>query len=323
MTCLCSWLLVLVGGLICWALPQPSAAQALPECKNASGNLFMSLGAGALGLPEVTDETLSAGDITTCCHENYCMAFNHVTNMPAWVYERLTPAVVTGTNKRPHPGWKAAPTSAEGTKITDSFYRHSGLARGHQAASADFKSSTDWMKQTFNLGNAVPQVQNGFNGGVWAQLEKLTQELAKSEREIFVVTGPVRVAPGVARQEIGADQNICNRAISLVGLGDLGKAAICDASDSDPDALCDPGVEVPAGLFKLIYLPYTGRAFAFLLSNENHTPLKKKQKSRDYLENWRISIDLLEAVTNLDFFPDLNTRSANVLREQCVATRWR
>ena len=74
---------------------------------------------------------------------------------------------------------------------------------------------------------------------------------------------------------------------------------------------------------EMLYLPYTGRAFAFLLSNENHTPLKRNQKSRDYLENWRISIDVLEAVTNLDFFPDLNTRSANVIREQCVATRWR
>ena len=315
--------LLIVGGLIALTVPETSVAQGLPDCQGASGNLSQSLGPQALGLPQMTDDTLAADDTSACCHENYCTRFNHVTNMPAWVYERLTPAVVVGNNKRPHPGWKPAPASVSGAQVTDSFYRHSGFARGHQAASADFKSSRDWMVQTFNLGNAVPQIQNGFNGGVWAQLERLTQNLAASQREIFVVTGPVRVAPDGGRTVIGADQNVCRREIELVGHEGLGKRALCDASDADPEAECVTGVEVPAGLFKVIYVPYDGRAFAFLLSNENHTPLKKRQKSRDYLEDWRISIDVLEAVANLAFFDDLDTRSANVLREQCVATRWR
>ncbi len=88
--------LLIVGGLIALTVPETSVAQGLPDCQGASGNLSQSLGPQALGLPQMTDDTLAADDTSACCHENYCTRFNHVTNMPAWVYERLTPAVVVG-----------------------------------------------------------------------------------------------------------------------------------------------------------------------------------------------------------------------------------
>ena len=89
------------------------------------------------------------------------------------------------------------------------------------------------MRQTFIFSNAVPQVQNEFNGAIWQNLEKLVQDLAKERREIFVITGPIPMRADGAQIVVEADRNGCGRRLVLAGRSKLGKTATCDANDDD------------------------------------------------------------------------------------------
>jgi endonuclease G len=53
---------------------------------------------------------------------------------------------------------------------------------------ASRNGNEEMQKQTFYVTNAVPQIQDKFNGGIWQSLEKALQTIGKSE-EIYVVTG--------------------------------------------------------------------------------------------------------------------------------------
>jgi DNA/RNA endonuclease G (NUC1) len=183
------------------------------------------------------------------------------------------------------------------------------------------------MKKTFVFSNAVPQVQNGFNGGIWKELEEHVQDFARSldeEKAIYVITGPVDLPPDGSETVIAADQNSCPNEIRLAGLDKLRKRAICDANDKQAGNSCVHGVAVPSGLFKIIYVPFLERAFGFLLSNEDHRKIKSRGISNaDYFEKWRASIDVIEDAANLDFFPGKSRRWRNVHEQTCTLTRWR
>jgi len=94
------------------------------------------------------------------CREHYVTQYNYHTKNPDFVIERLNASTTDGDNTRPDVSFKPDELlPSGGTGALDRDYRNSGLARGHNAASADFKSDADWMKQTFRFSNAVPQVQ--------------------------------------------------------------------------------------------------------------------------------------------------------------------
>lgn len=61
----------------------------------------------------------------------------------------------------------------------DGDYTGSGYSRGHLAASSDRQYSVAANKQTFYMSNMNPQIQNGFNGGIWASLEGKVQSWGK------------------------------------------------------------------------------------------------------------------------------------------------
>ena len=56
------------------------------------------------------------------------------------------------------------------------------------------------QSQTFYVTNAVPQIQDNFNGGIWQNLEAALQAIGKSE-EIYIVTG-------VAFSKVGESKTI-------------------------------------------------------------------------------------------------------------------
>lgn len=315
------WLAILLAaGLV----GGPAVAQ-LPDCETvAAAEIEVDIKA-AMGFPVLHDDEADATKRGTICHDQFCTEFDGERKTPVWVAERLTPDIVTGDNPRPHPGWKHDPKLLDDLpKVKDGDYKNSGLARGHMAASADFKCSVTWMKQTFIFSNAVPQVQNGFNGGAWRWLEDRIQKLAKKRSEVITITGPVHLRDDGAEIVVAEGQNACGTEITLAGLATLGKAAICDANDDDSSKPCDAGVAVPSGLFKIVYVPGKERVFAFLMSNEDHRPFRKSgQSTSDYLEEWRVSINVIEDLTNLQFFPKWSSRKERVMKDGCAVTTWR
>lgn len=319
------WLAVLLAaGLAAGLVGGPAVAQ-IPACETLATTEIEKDLKAAMGFPVLHDDVADSTKRGTVCHDQFCTEFDGERKTPVWVAERLTPNIVTGDNPRPRLGWKHDPKLLDDVpKVKDGDYKHSGLARGHMAASADFKCSVTWMKQTFIFSNAVPQVQNGFNGGAWRWLEDHIQKLAKKRSEVITITGPVHLRDDGAEIVVAEGQNACGTEITLAGLATLGKAAICDANDDDSSKPCEAGVAVPSGLFKIIYLPEKERVFAFLMSNEDHRPFKKSgQSTTDYLEQWRVSINVIEDLTNLQFFPKWSSRMDRVMKDGCAVTTWR
>lgn len=64
-------------------------------------------------------------------------------------------------------------------------------ARGHQIPSADRLTSYSSNSMTFYFTNMTPQIQDGFNGSIWATLEDNVRSWANRSDTLYVVTGCV------------------------------------------------------------------------------------------------------------------------------------
>ncbi len=82
-----------------------------------------------------------------------------------------------------------------GVDYTPTTYENGNhYARGHQIANADRNGDSEMQVQTFLAINSTPQIQNGFNGGIWNTLETAIQTHAKtldSADSLYITTGPV------------------------------------------------------------------------------------------------------------------------------------
>jgi endonuclease G len=56
------------------------------------------------------------------------------------------------------------------------------------------------MAQTYYSTNMTPQIQNGFNGGIWARLEEAVRTTIPQGDTLYVVTGAVFEKRGVDEQ---------------------------------------------------------------------------------------------------------------------------
>lgn len=277
-------------------LGPPAFAEPSANDPNSCADLW-----SGIGLPAAADDG-PATDIV--CHTGYVLAHNARTKTPDWVVEHVTRDIAEGTNARPSVKFRAETALPEGTpRAEDSDYENSDFDRGHQAPSADFKSSKDLMIDTFFLSNAVPQEGEGFNRDIWQRLEGQVQKLAIARGELYVITGPVYQEKRAI--EVKAEADACRNAVELKPLGET---AITD------------GVAIPAALFKIIYDPRLGRANAYLLPNVDHRPLRANRHTIDYLKLYRVGVGTVEAVTGYQFFDALPDRSRRIIEDECAAT---
>ena len=68
-------------------------------------------------------------------------------------------------------------------------YPKNFYARGHQIPNADRSAVPQMQAQTYFSSNMTPQIQNGFNGGIWAKLESAVRDKIPSGDTLYVVTG--------------------------------------------------------------------------------------------------------------------------------------
>jgi endonuclease G len=74
------------------------------------------------------------------------------------------------------------------------------------------------------------------------------------------------------------------------------------------------GVSIPKYFYKIIYDPKgQGRMIAFLIPNE---------KSTKPLQTFAVSVDSLESITGIDFFPALQDSIENLLESKLVCSGW-
>lgn len=257
----------------------------------------------ATGLPTPDDD--AGFEVIPVCHAGYVLAHNSRTKTPDWVIERLTREIADGTATRPSVKFRQEPNlPASAPGAVDSDYAGSGFDRGHQAPSADFKSSADLMADTFFLSNAVPQEGRGFNQGIWRELEALVRDIAINRGELYVITGPVYQEARAIR--IGADRDACGTAVAVEPL----EAKTIGASR----------VAVPAALYKIVFDPVLGRLNAYLLANVDHRALQGADEDVDYLEAHRVGLGTVERLTGWQFFAAFGERQRRILLNECAAT---
>jgi DNA/RNA endonuclease G (NUC1) len=90
----------------------------------------------------------------------------------------------------------------------------SGYSRGHQIPSGDRQRKDCKMNnQTFYYTNMTPQLQNGLNGAIWAQLEGAVRGWSSGIDTLYVVTGAMPTTATDKQIQYAQDNNGKNIAI--------------------------------------------------------------------------------------------------------------
>ncbi|MDR3118806.1 MAG: DNA/RNA non-specific endonuclease [Mediterranea sp.] len=99
-------------------------------------------------------------------------------------------------------------------------------------------------------------------------------------------------------------------------VADSAVIVICGPVAGEPVQYIGNGVAVPAGFFKVILSPYKKqpKAIGFLFGNKHCT---------QPLRSYAVSVDSVETVTRLDFFPSLPDGTENLLEAYVDTTYWK
>lgn len=148
----------------------------------------------------MTGSTYTSGTFYDGNDRNYTYLYDKNMYTSLWIAYPLDKSTCSGSQKYSG-SWKAAPESETGLKATDQINIWSGsygvdygdsdiYARGHQIPDADRQYNETMVKQTYYAINSTPQIQNGFNGGIWNKLEGSIRNLVINKNEtVYIVTG--------------------------------------------------------------------------------------------------------------------------------------
>lgn len=78
-------------------------------------------------------------------------------------------------------------------------YPNTVYARGHQIPAAD-RTISELREQTYYATNMTPQIQDGFNGSIWSNLETNLRSIVGKDT-LYIVTGPVY-------QKVGGNEDV-------------------------------------------------------------------------------------------------------------------
>ncbi len=212
---------------------------------------------------------------------NYTIAYDTNLYSTYWVAYPLNSSHM-GALERPD-SWtydlsEGAPDKKYQVDMTKTYTtndNNNGHSRGHLIPNASRNGNKDMQEQTFYFPNSAPQIQNGFNGGIWQQLEAALQSIGQKE-EIYIVTG-------TTLNKVGENKSITYT------------SSKSDTSKSIP---------VPNYFYKVVLkvekngsAVSSAKAIGFWFENKAH--------SNSNYADYAVSVDLIEQWTGLDFFVNL------------------
>ena len=121
--------------------------------------------------------------------EGYALGYSEEHEQARWVIYRMTYEEATTKATARNDNFREDPEIPSGS-ATLADYRRSGYDRGHLAPAADMAYSVKTMDESFYLSNMSPQA-GPFNQGIWRELEALVRSFAITERDVYIVTGPI------------------------------------------------------------------------------------------------------------------------------------
>lgn len=166
-----------------------------PDPTPSGGNLSPKTGWMELpAIPEGMDaftHSMTVGSVST---RNYSFLWDYSNLVAPWVAYPLCKWNIGNNIKRTN-AWGLDPLLPEGKQPVlfrgFSEGNNGWYARGHQIPSADRLTSYESNSMTFYGTNMTPQIQDGFNGDIWATLEGKVRSWANSSDTLYVVTGCV------------------------------------------------------------------------------------------------------------------------------------
>lgn len=241
----------------------------------------------------------------TVHHRAYSLSYNPQHNEPSWVCYLLTREHAAGSLKRKD-SFKADPLVTDGS-ATPTDYSRSGYDKGHLAPAADMSWDSTVLDECFFMSNMSPQT-HAFNAGLWKRTETMVRDWAIIYDSLWVVTGPVFTV-GTIRQ--------CTTFIRCDTGMHCDTITDCITLIETPDSLKTIGknhqVSVPEYFYKIVYNPRTYQAVALLVPHEN---------KKGSLKNWAVTVDVIEEISGLDFFPELDDELEEQIESNICIPCW-
>ena len=127
---------------------------------------------------------------------NYTVLYDADTYISYWVAYPLCHSHMT-TGREEIWGYDTKIPASQQTSVSKGYgascptvnYPKNFYARGHQIPNADRNAVPQMQAQTYYSTNMTPQLQNGFNGGIWAKLEAAVRETVPQNDTLYIVTG--------------------------------------------------------------------------------------------------------------------------------------
>lgn len=137
---------------------------------------------------------------------NYSMLYDSNLKIAYWVSYPLCGWYLEG-NAGYTQDWAYDPQIAENLQA-NLKKGISNYSRGHQIPSADRqRTDCDMNNQTFYYTNMTPQLQNGLNGAIWAQLEGAVRGWSNGIDTLYVVTGAMPTTATDKQIQYAKDNN--------------------------------------------------------------------------------------------------------------------
>ena len=118
---------------------------------------------------------------------NYSYCYDTRRHNPIWVAYPMHESYTKGTADGQNKDWKFDPVipSFVQPDLSSSYKPSNSFSRGHMLASNDRQSDKATNRQTFYYTNMSPQIQTGFNGGIWATFEQKCHNMICSDTLIW------------------------------------------------------------------------------------------------------------------------------------------
>ena len=212
----------------------------------------------------------------------YTLSYNRDKGIPNWVSWQLNKSWL-GTLERP--AFRPDTTLPAGWyEVKPSDYTSSGFDRGHIIPAADRNNTEEDSAAVFLMSNIIPQAPDN-NRGPWEQLEIYSRQLAKQEKELYIVAG----SSGTG------------------GIGSNGKETTIGKGK----------VTVPARTWKiLVVLDTPGLGLSGITENTRviAVDLPNEQGIKDVKwTQYRTSVDQLEELTGYDFLSNVPSKIQEVI----------
>lgn len=222
------------------------------------------------------------GECTVSGVRNYSYLYDKTRYAALWVAYPLCQSNTSGPGHSS--GWRWNPNIDQQYQINVKDkaygvnYGDDSYARGHQVPNADRKDVDDMNTQTYYLTNQTPQIQSGFNSGVWNTLEGDVRSLLSSTDTVYVITGPTY-------QKVGGSETI--------------KYLTATSSDIKPS-------QVPiANYYWKVLLKVKRSGGAVTSACAIGVWLEHKVYSGTSWTNYVTSVDQIEEYTGFDLFANL------------------